>query len=48
MRQMAMENESRRIQEEYNRISRETRQSLADKVDTRITNIFRNPWEGIL
>jgi hypothetical protein len=22
--------------------------SLADKLDTRITNIFRNPWEGIL
>ena len=22
--------------------------SLADKLDTRLTNVFRNPWEGIL
>ena len=22
--------------------------SLADKVDTRLSNVFRNPWEGIL
>ncbi len=36
-----IENESRRISESMNR-------SLAEQFDTRITNIFRNPWDGIL
>lgn len=36
-----IDNESRRISESMNR-------SLAEQFDTRITNIFRNPWEGIL
>lgn len=36
-----IDNESRRISESMNR-------SLAEQFDTRLTNIFRNPWEGIL
>ena len=48
MREMAMNEQMQRTQEELNRVNSEIRTSLADKVDTRITNIFRNPWEGIL
>ncbi len=36
-----IDNESRRISESMNR-------PLAEQFDTRLTNIFRNPWEGIL
>ena len=36
-----IENESRRISESINR-------PLSEQFDTRLTNIFRNPWEGIL
>ena len=33
--------------EPRNEIPKDT-SSPADKIDTRITNVFRNPWEGIL
>ena len=36
-----IENESRRISESINR-------PLSEQFDTRLTNIFRNPWDGIL
>ena len=36
-----IENESRRISESMNR-------PLSEQFDTRLTNIFRNPWDGIL
>lgn len=47
MREMLMESEKQRLQEETNR-QHEAEPSLAEKFDTRLTNIFRNPWEGIL
>ena len=46
--QMLMENETRRLQENMYRQMHESEGSLADKYDTRLTNIFRNPWDGIL
>ena len=46
--QMMMEQENRRITEEMHRQTHETEGSLAEKFDGRLTNIFRNPWEGIL
>ena len=48
MEEMMMEQEKARLQEEMYRIQRESEPSLAEKFDTRLTNIFRNPWEGIL
>lgn len=45
---MMRENESHRLQEENYRIMNQNEKSLADKFDTRITNIFKNPWDGIL
>ncbi|MBO4858899.1 MAG: hypothetical protein J5527_10340 [Treponema sp.] len=36
------------IDSELRRINESIRPTLADQFDTRITNIFRNPWEGIL
>jgi len=48
MEQKMLENESRRASEELSRLVHESEGSLADKVDTRLTNVFRNPWEGIL
>ena len=46
--QMLREQELQRTHEEFSRMMRESEGSLADKLDTRVTNIFRNPWEGIL
>lgn len=46
--QMLIEQENRRSSEELSRIIHENDCSLADKLDTRLTNIFRNPWEEIL
>ena len=45
---MMLEQESRRLTEEMYRQIHESEGSLADKFDGRLTNIFRNPWEGIL
>ena len=45
---MMLEQESRRLTEEMYRQTHESEGSLADKFDGRLTNIFRNPWEGIL
>ena len=45
---MMLEQESRRLTEEMYRQTHETEGSLADKFDGGLTNIFRNPWEGIL
>ena len=36
------------IDSELRRINDSIRPTLAEQFDTRITNIFRNPWEGIL
>ena len=46
--QMMRESEYRRVQEESQRISNEMHQDLADMFDGRLTNIFKNPWKGIL
>ena len=46
--QMMLEQESRRLTEEMYRQTHESEGSLADKFDGRLTNIFRNPWAGIL
>lgn len=46
--QMIMDNETHRLQEQMYRLTHESEGSLADKFDTRLTNIFRNPWDGIL
>ena len=46
--QMLQEQEMQRTKEEFSRMMHESEGSLADKLDTRVTNIFRNPWEGIL
>ena len=46
--QMLQEQELQRSKEEFSRMMHENEGALADKLDTRITNIFRNPWEGIL
>ncbi len=45
---MMRESEYRRVQEESQRISNEMHQDLADMFDGRLTNLFRNPWKGIL
>lgn len=46
--QMMKESEYRRVREESQKISNEMHQDLADMFDGRLTNIFRNPWKGIL
>lgn len=46
--QMLMDNENHRLQEQMYRLTHESEGSLADKFDTRLTNLFRNPWDGIL
>ena len=48
MEQMMIEQENARLQAELYRIQSESEPSLAEKFDGRLTNIFRNPWEGIL
>ena len=48
MEQLMREQNSILINNEMNRISETIRRPLAEKFDTRLTNIFRNPWEGIL
>ena len=36
------------IENDLHRTSESIRRPLSEKFDTRLTNIFRNPWEGIL
>jgi len=48
MEQMMHEQNKILAQNELNRIYDSTRLSLADQLDSRLTNIFKNPWEGIL
>lgn len=48
MEQMMHEQNKILAQNELNRIYDSTRPSLADQLDSRLTNIFKNPWEGIL
>lgn len=48
MEQLLMEQNKILIDNEMHRINDSIRTSLADQLDGRITNIFRNPWEGIL
>ena len=48
MEQLMREQNKIMIDNECRRISESNQRSLADMFDTRLTNIFRNPWEGIL
>ncbi len=48
MEQMMQEQNKILIDNELHRIYDSTRTSLADQLDPRLTNIFKNPWEGIL
>ena len=48
VRQMMRDSEMHRVQKESQRISNEMHQDLADMFDGRLTNIFKNPWKGIL
>ena len=46
--QMLMEQHCTMIENESRRISESINRPLSEQFDTRLTNIFRNPWEGIL
>jgi len=46
--QMMMEQHRTMIENESRRISESINRPLSEQFDTRLTNIFRNPWEGIL
>ena len=46
--QMMMEQHKTMIENESRRISESINRPLSEQFDTRLTNIFRNPWEGIL
>lgn len=48
MEQMLQEQNRIMIDNELHRINESIRRPLSEQFDTRITNIFRNPWEGIL
>lgn len=48
MEQMLQEQNRFMIDNELHRINESIRRPLSEQFDTRITNIFRNPWEGIL
>ena len=48
MEQLMREQNKIMIDNECRRISESNQRSLADMFDTRLTNIFRNPWDGIL
>ena len=46
--QMMMEQHKTMIENESRRISESINRPLSEQFDTRLTNIFRNPWEGVL
>ena len=46
--QMMMEQHRTMIENESRRISESINKPLSEQFDTRLTNIFRNPWDGIL
>ena len=46
--QMMMEQHRTMIENEAHRISESITRPLSEQFDTRLTNIFRNPWDGIL
>ena len=46
--QMMMEQHRTMIENESRRISESINRPLSEQFDTRLTNIFRNPWEEIL
>ena len=48
MEQLMREQNKIMIENESRRISESIQRPLSDMFDTRLTNIFRNPWEGIL
>ena len=48
MEQMMMEQHRNMIENESRRISESINRPLSEQFDTRLTNIFRNTWEGIL
>ncbi len=48
MEQMMMDQHRTMIENESRRISENINRPLSDQLDTRLTNIFRNPWDGIL
>ena len=48
MEQMMMDQQRTMIENESRRISESMNRPLSEQFDTRLTNIFRNPWDGIL
>ncbi len=46
--QMMMEQHRTMIENEAHRISESINRPLSEQFDTRLTNLFRNPWDGIL
>ena len=46
--QMMMDQHRTMIENESHRISESINRPLSEQFDTRLTNIFRNPWDGIL
>lgn len=48
MEQMMMDQHHTMIENESRRISESMNRPLSEQFDTRLTNIFRNPWDGIL
>lgn len=46
--QMMMEQHRTMIENETHRISESINRPLSEQFDTRLTNLFRNPWDGIL
>ena len=48
MEQMMREQEGIMIENELRRVNESIRKPLAEQFDGRLTNIFKNPWEGIL
>ena len=48
MEQMMMDQHRTMIENESRRISESINRPLSEQFDTRLTNIFRNPWDGIL
>ena len=48
MEQLIQEQNKIIIDNESRRISESIQRPLSDMFDTRLTNIFRNPWDGIL
>lgn len=48
MEQLIQEQNKIMIDNESRRISESIQRPLSEMFDTRLTNIFRNPWDGIL